>query len=152
MSNDQLAHLRSSRRRRFVEEFVETGNATESARSAGYFLGDEVKLRTSAMNLKYQLRSEISSLMRERLKGTGPKALAKIEYLMDTSESEVVQLNAAKELIDRSRIWEGDQWIQKSTEQLEAELVTLVGADGAKLMLARIRTRRNNTGPSLEAA
>ena len=149
---EQLSHLRSHRRRKFVEEFIESGDALESAREAGYFKGCEKKLRVAANGLKYELRDEISSLMRERLKGVGPKALAKMEWLMDRSESEVVQLNAAKELLERSRILEGDHGIQKSSEQLEAELISLVGADGAKLMLARVRMRRNGSGPSLEAA
>jgi len=149
---EELEHLRSRKRRKFVELFIESGDAVESARGAGYFRGDELKLRSTASSLKYSLRSEISSMMRERLKGVGPKALAKLEYLMDSSESESVQLNAAKELLDRSRVLEGDQGIHKSAEQLEAELISLVGADGAKLMLARIRMRRNGMGPSLEVA
>jgi len=146
----QLTHLRSPRRKRFVLEFVESGNAVESAREAGYFRGDELKLRIAARGLKYEMRDEISSMMRERLKGVGPKALAKMEWLMDSSESEAVQLNAAKELLERSRILEGDHSIHKSIDQMEAELISLVGADGAKLMLAKVRLRRSGVGPSLE--
>lgn len=145
---EQLQHLRSPRRRAFVMNFVETGNAIESARTSGYFRGSEDSLRKTAWGLRYSLREEISSMMRDRLKSVGPKALVKLETLMEHGESEQVQLSAAKELLERSRILEGDQGIPRSIEQMEAELISLVGPDGARLMLGSIRMRRSGTGPS----
>jgi hypothetical protein len=141
--------LRSLPRQVFVERFVETGDAVESARDAGYFHGSERKLRRIATKLKYELKDSVSDMMRDRIRSVGPSAVATLERLMVHSESETVKLNAAKELLDRSRILEGDQSMVKSVEQLEAELIGLVGADGAKLMMASVRIRRVGSSPQL---
>ena len=128
---------------------METGNAVESAREAGYFHGDERKLSRVASRLKYELRDEVSVMMRDRLRSVGPSAVAKLETLMQNSMSETVQMSAAKELLERSRILEGDQGITKSIPQLEAELIALVGREGATLMMANIRIRRTGESPVL---
>ena len=38
---------------------------------------------------------------------------------------------------------------QKSVDELKAELVELVGEDGANLMLSGMRARRSHSGPKL---
>lgn len=145
----ELSHLRSNGRKLFIQRFVETGNAVESARDAGYFHGDELKLSRIAAKLKYELKDEISLLMRERIRSVGPSAVSKLESLMHNSLSDTVQLNAARELLDRSRILEGDQGITKSVSQIEAELISLIGKDGAEMMMATIRMRRVGETPQL---
>ena len=74
-----LSHIRSPKRRMFVEEYVESGDAIKAARLAGYDKGDQRKLRNHAWNLKSQLKEEIESLTREKLKHVGPKALNVME-------------------------------------------------------------------------
>ena len=139
-----LSHIRSPKRRMFVEEFVESGDAVKAARLAGYDKGDQRKLRNHAWNLKSQLKEEIESLTREKLKHVGPKALNVMERLMDRSESETVRFQAAKDLLDRSgyRGTEGDIEIRRTVEEMEAQLVAMVGADGAKVLLAKVSIRK----------
>jgi len=139
-----LSHLRSRKRVKFLQEFVETGDAVRSARFAGYDNGDERRLRTHASNLKCQLKDEIDGLMKEKLKGVGPKALNVMEDLMDRSDSDTVRFQAAKDLLDRSG-WKSpdtETEVRKSVEEMEAQLVALVGEDGAKVLLAKVSIKR----------
>ena len=139
-----LSHIRSNKRKVFVEEFVETGDAVKAARAAGYDKGDQRKLRSHAWNLKSQLKEEIEGLTREKLKGVGPKALNVMENLLERGESETVRFQAAKDLLDRSgyRGVEVESEVKRTVEEMEAQLVALVGTDGAKVLLAKIQVRK----------
>lgn len=139
-----LSHIRSSKRRVFVEEYVETGDAVRAARAAGYDKGDQRKLRNHAWNLKSQLKEEIEGLTREKLKGVGPKALHVMENLLERGESENVRFQAARDLLDRSgyRGVEVESEVKRTVEEMEAQLVALVGEDGAKVLLAKVSIKR----------
>ena len=139
-----LSHIRSNKRKVFVEEFVETGDAVKAARAAGYDKGDQRKLRNHAWNLKSQLKEEIEGLTREKLKGVGPKALHVMENLLERGESETVRFQASKDLLDRSgyRGVEVESEVKRTVEEMEAQLVALVGADGAKVLLANVQVRK----------
>lgn len=145
-----LSHIRSKQRITFLREYVDTGDAVRAARFAGYDHGDERKLKLHASNLKSQLREEIDGLMKEKLSGVGPKALTVMENLMDRSESDQVRLHAARDLLDRSgwKSVDGEMDVKKTVEEMEAQLVGLVGRDGAEVLLAKVRTKRTVTETS----
>ena len=147
----QLDHLRSSRRIKFVEEYVTHGNAHRAAREAGYDRGDEKKLKNYAKALKYKLKEEIEEVFRERMESGGPKAYRVMEDLLQ-SESDTVRFNASKDLLDRA----GHKPIERvehthehrSVQEMEAHLVALVGSDGAKLLMGSISIK-NQDSPKL---
>ena len=60
-----LSHIRSGKRKKFLNEYIDTGDAVRAARFAGYDKGDEQKLRLHASNLKSQMRKEIDALTKE---------------------------------------------------------------------------------------
>ena len=147
-----LSHIRSKARLTFLREYVDTGDAVRAARFAGYDKGDERRLKIHASNLKSQLKEEIDGLMKEKLSGVGPKALTVMEDLMERSESDSVRFNAARDLLDRSgwKSSDGEMDVKKTVEEMEAQLVALVGSEGANVLLAKVRTTRTVT-PASEA-
>ena len=140
-----LSHIRSGKRKKFLNEYIDTGDAVRAARFAGYDKGDEQKLRLHASNLKSQMRKEIDALTKEKMQGVGPRALTVMEQLMNRSESDTVRFQAAKDLLDRAgwRAVEREQEIKRTVEEMEAQLIALVGEDGAQLLLAKVVTRRS---------
>jgi len=147
----ELSHIRSRKKIAFIDEYVTHGNAVRAAREAGYDKGDEKRLRNMAKTLKYNLKSEIEGLFRERLENGGPKAYQVMEDLL-SSESDTVRFNAAKDLMDRA----GHKPIERiehthehrSIQEMEAHLIQLVGSDGAKLLLGSFAIK-NQESPTL---
>ena len=72
-----------------------------------------------------------------------------IERLMD-SDSDTVKLNAAKEILDRGGYKAfNDIDTTRTVEELNAQLVALVGDDGAKMLVAAFRSRKVISGPTI---
>jgi hypothetical protein len=72
--------------------------------------------------------------------------------LADNAESEGVQLGATRDLLDRAGFRPVDRHEivrDKSIEELNAQLVSLVGEDGAQLLVGALRSRRSISGPEL---
>ena len=95
-------------------------------------------------------REEIDKRFQDRLKSGGPRALSVIEGLMSTSESDTVKLNAAKEILDRGGhkvLTEFDTG--RTIEELNAQLIALVGSDGAKMLVGAFKSRKVISGPQL---
>ena len=72
--------------------------------------------------------------------------------LAENAESESVRLGATRDLLDRAGFRPVDRHEivkQKSVEELNAQLVSLVGEDGAKLLVGALRNRRSISGPEL---
>ncbi len=84
---------------------------------------------------------------------TGMKLLVHIASdLADNAESEGVQLGATRDLLDRAGFRPVDRHEivrDKSIEELNAQLVSLVGEDGAQLLVGALRSRRSISGPEL---
>ena len=135
---------------KFIDTFVETGDYLLSIREAG--LKDEknpFKLKLKAKELVVENKAEINKKFQQRMKEGGPQALTVIEQLMH-SDSDTVKLNAAKEILDRGGYKGFSEEEQgRTVEELNAQLVALVGKDGAKMLVGAFRSRKTITGPQL---
>ena len=89
----RLGHL-TDQRRRFVEEYVITGNATKSALAAGY--KDTPSLSNQACKLRRELFKEINDEVQFTLRDSAPKALQTLTHLLEHSSSDSVRLACAK--------------------------------------------------------
>ena len=129
----------------FIEKYVETGDILCSLEEGGYKLN-----KTTGYNLRRKFQDEIQKRVHERLRGSGPRALSVVEQLMVGADSETVRLGAAKDMLDRGgfKVWE-DEGIGKTVEEMEQQLVALVGKDGAKMLVSSVRTRKSTSGPEL---
>ena len=80
----------------------------------------------------------------------GIRALGVIEHLMATSDSDTVKLNAAKEMLDRGghKVF-NEMDTGRTIEELNAQLVALVGKDGAKMLVGAFKSRKIISGPQL---
>ena len=81
----------------FIQTYVETGNVMASLQEGGYKPN-----RNTGYALRKKHQEEIEKRMQDRLRQTGPKALAVVEGLMDHAMSETVRLGAAKDILDRA--------------------------------------------------
>jgi len=138
---------------KFIDSFIETGDYLISMREAGFKDKNAYKVKLKGRELLEQNREEVDKKFYARLKEGGPKALGVIEHLMDTSGSDTVRLNAAKEMLDRG----GHKILNemdtgRTIEELNAQLVALVGKDGAKMLVGAFKSRRIISGPQLTEA
>ena len=110
-------------------------------REAGFKDKNPYKLKLQGRALVIENKEEIDKKFQQRLREGGPRALTVIEQLMH-SESDTVKLNAAKEILDRGGYKaynENDP--TRTVEELNAQLVALVGEDGAKMLIGAFRRR-----------
>ena len=72
--------------------------------------------------------------------------------LAENAESESVRLGATSDLLDRAGFRPVDRHEilkDKSIEELNAQLVSLVGDDGAEMLISAFKSRRSISGPEL---
>ena len=72
--------------------------------------------------------------------------------LGENAESESVRLGATRDLLDRAGFRPVDRHEilkDKSVEELNAQLVSLVGDDGAEMLISAFKSRRSISGPEL---
>ena len=134
---------------KFIDSFVETGDYLVSMREAGFKDKNPYKLKLQGRALVIENKEEIDKKFQQRLREGGPRALTVIEQLMH-SESDTVKLNAAKEILDRGGYKaynENDP--TRTVEELNAQLVALVGEDGAKMLISAFRSRKVISWPEL---
>ena len=134
---------------KFIDSFVETGDYLVSMREAGFKDKNPYKLKLQGRALVIENKEEIDKKFQQRLREGGPRALTVIEQLMH-SESDTVKLNAAKEILDRGGYKaynENDP--TRTVEELNAQLVALVGEDGAKMLIGAFKSRKVISGPQL---
>ena len=147
----QNDHL-SEQRQIFIKEFCALGDHVEAARRAGY---SEKTIANQACKLKRELASEIREELTLNFITHAPKALQTLKELAESSISESVRLQASRDLLDRAGFKPADRHEligkTKTHDELKAELVGLVGEDGADLMLSGMRARRSHSGPELES-
>ena len=134
----KLAHL-TEQRKHFVEAYCRLGNGTLAAKEAGY--KDSPSLVNQASKLKRELSSEISEELRSSFMNAAPKALSTLLDLVQNSASDSVKLAACRDLLDRAGFRPIDRREeirpQRSKEQLEAEMIHLVGPEKAELLLGK---------------
>ena len=147
----QNDHL-SEQRQIFIKEYCALGDHVQAARRAGY---SEKTVANQACKLKRELASEIREELTLNFIGYAPKALQTLKELSEFSSSESVKLQASRDLLDRAGFKPADRHEMigktKTPDQLKAELVGLIGEDGANLMLSRMRAKRSHSGPELES-
>ena len=135
---------------KFIDSFVETGDYLVSMKDAGSVEKNAYKVKLQGRKLLDQNRDEVDKKFHARLKEGGPRALGVIEHLMATSDSDTVKLNAAKEILDRGGYKAfNDIDPTRTVEELNAQLVALVGDDGAKMLVAAFRSRKVISGPTI---
>ena len=72
--------------------------------------------------------------------------------LAENAESESVRLGATRDLLDRAGFRPVDRHEivkEKSVEELNAQLVGLLGENGAEMLISAFKRRRSKSGPEL---
>jgi hypothetical protein len=113
---------------KFIDHFVLTGNASQSAVDAGY---SEKTSRQKGHELKNLYRSEIVQATQKLLIDQVPAGLRWLNELAESAESESVRLGAIRDLLDRAGLKPVERvettTIEKmSSEEIERELNALL--------------------------
>jgi len=95
---------------------------------------------------------EITEELHRNFAEIAPRALNILSDLAENAESESVRLGATRDLLDRAGFRPVDRHEivkEKSVEELNAQLVSLVGENGAEMLISAFRSRRSISGPEL---
>ena len=126
----------TDKQKAFVHYFSQTGNATQSAISAGY---SPATAEQQAYELKKKLATQIDDATRQALGGAVPMAVEKLQSLIsDDKVSPAVKLGAINSILDRT----GYQTVHKvedvtkhrTDEELQTELNHLLQSIGGGLV------------------
>jgi hypothetical protein len=132
----------TNQRQVFVEEYVRSGDHLDPAKKAGY--KDTHTLRNQACKLRRECADDISEESHRNFAEIVPRALNILSDLAENAESESVRLGATRDLLDRAGIRPVDRHEivrEKSVEELNAQLVSHVGENGAELLVGALRSR-----------
>ena len=125
----------------FIQEYVSTGDAVESARTAGYSDRSLASLRAESSRLKRRLSSQIAEKLRLNIINSAPRALAILQNLAMNAQSESVRLKACTDLLDRAGFKpvtrQERHYVNRTVEEVEAELMGLVGRELGELLLGK---------------
>ena len=121
--------MRTSKQDKFIDSYCLTGNATKAAEMAGY---SKTSAKQQGHTLKNQFSGEIGERMKRMIQDCVPGALAQINDLAGTAESEGVRLNACRDILDRAGFKPVDKQEvshveSTSTDELKKELEALIG-------------------------
>ena len=120
---------------------TDSGNAVESARAAGYSGRSLPSLRAEASRLKRRLSSQIAEELRLKIINSAPRALAILQNLAMNAQSESVRLKACTDLLDRAGFKpvkrQETHHVSRTVEEVEAELMGLVGRELGELLLGK---------------
>ena len=113
---------------KFIDHFILTGNASQSAIDAGY---SGKTSRQKGHELKNLYRSEIVQATQKLLIDQVPAGLRWLNELAESAESESVRLGAIRDLLDRAGLKPVERvettTIEKmSNEEIERELNALL--------------------------
>ena len=111
-----------------------------------------ITLRNQVCKLRRECPDEITEELHRNFAEIAPRALNILSDLAENAESESVRLGATRDLLDRAGFRPVDRHEivkHKSVEELNAQLVSLVGEDGAQLLVGAFRSRRSISGPEL---
>ena len=95
---------------------------------------------------------EISDELHRNFTEIAPRALNILSDLAENAESESLRLGATRDLLDRAGFRPVDRHEivkEKSVEELNAQLVSLVGENEAQLLVGALKSRRSISGPEL---
>ena len=133
----------------FVEEYVRSGDHLEAAKKSRY--KDTHTLRNQACKLRRECADEITDELHRNF-AEAPRVLNILSDLAENAESESVRLGATRDLLDRAGFRPVDRHEivkEKSVEELNAQLVSLVGENGAEMLISAFKSRRSISGPLL---
>ena len=105
-----------------------------------------------ACKLRRECAEEITEELHRNFAEIAPRALNILTDLAENAESESVRLGATRDLLDRAGFRPVDRHEivkQKSIEELNAQLVSLVGENGAEMLISAFKSRRSISGPEL---
>ena len=123
---------------KFIDTFVATGDYLVAMHEAGYKDKNPYQLQVRGKKLVEENREEVDKRFHARLK----------EGMH--SESDTVKLNAAKEILDRGGHKVANEFdTGRTIEELNAQLIALVGEDGAKMLIGAFKSRKVISGPTL---
>ena len=141
----------TNQRQVFVEEYVRSGDHLEAAKKSGY--KDTHTLRNQACKLRRECADEITEELHRNFTEIAPRALNILSDLAKNAESESVRLGATRVLLDRAGFRPVDREHEiikeKSAEELNAQLVSLVGDNRAEMLISAFRNRKRISGPEL---
>ena len=95
---------------------------------------------------------EITEKLHRNFAEIAPRALNILSDLAENAESESVRLGATRDLLDRAGFRPVDRHEivkEKSVEELNAQLVSLVGENGAEMLISAFKSRRSISAPEL---
>ena len=148
MANTNLTNQRQV----FVEEYVRSGDHLEAAKKAGY--KDTHTLRNQACKLRRECADQITEELHRNFAEIAPRALNILFDLAENAESESVRFwGATRDLLVRAGLRPVDRHEivkQQSIEELNAQLVSLVGENGAEMLISAFKSRRSISGPELD--
>ena len=75
-----------------------------------------------------------------------------LSVLAENTVSKSVRLGSTRDLLDRAGFRPVDRHEivkEKSVEELNAQLVSLVGENGAEMLISAFRSRKSSSGPEL---
>ena len=122
----------NERQEKFIDFYCKTGNALQSAISAGY---TKLNAHRRAHELRNRYANIIDQRMKDLVREQVPEAMMTITYLAKNAQSETVRLAAAKDIADRGglkpteKIEQQVTNIEKTTDELRSELARLMGTD-----------------------
>ena len=122
----------TNQRQVFVEEYERSGDHLDAAKKA--------------CKLRRECADEITDELHRNFAEIAPRALNILSDLAENAESESVRLGATRDLLDRAGFRPVDRHeivMDKSIEELNAQLVSLVGENGAQLLVGALRSRRS---------
>ena len=117
---------------------------------AGY--KDTHRLRNQACKLRRECADDISEELHRNFAEIAPRALNILSDLAKNAESESVRLGATPDLLDRAGFRPVDRHEivkEKSVEELNTQLVSLVGENEAEMLISAFKSRRSISGPEL---
>ena len=121
--------MRTAKQETFIEQYCLHGNAAKAASTAGY---SSPKQR--GYELKNKFAAEIEQRQKRMLQDCVPGAIAQLQSLAQSAESESVRLGAVKDVLDRAglkpveRVQQEISHVeQASTDELKRELEALMG-------------------------
>ena len=138
----------TEKQRLFIKKYVSSGDELESARVAGYSDRSLARLRAEASRLKRRLASQIADELRLNIINSAPRALAILKDLALNADSEHVRMKASMDILDRAGFKPVKRQevvhASRSVEEVEAELVGLVGKDLSELLLGKKKSKDVN--------
>lgn len=123
--------LVTDRRQKWLELYIESGNAHQAAKMAGY-----ADPYSAALKLKVDMRLAIDEAGAERISSRAPLYISLLEDLARNAASESVRFSALRDLLDRGKLLRAERHIvdrfdHMSNSELWKRLVGAMGHEKA---------------------